>query len=180
MALPVFTIKKQGEMDYACSLYCVLSAAIHLDVLPKDCGTAKVLAHPEVPRDLPQRLLTKGATETEVRCIAQGAGLLLQRQNNPTLDVLKNIGFDSHVWVALVWMTFDEPAGSARRGGDRLTTGTERDEKHYVLVLDVTSTRVVVADPHPWHRDVYSMTTAGFERAWTRREYRWAARLTPS
>ena len=181
MALPAFKIKKQGELDYACSLYCVLSAAMHLDALPKDCGTASVLTHPEVPRDLPQRLLTKGATETEVRCIAKGAGLLLRRQNKPTLDALKNIDLDSHVWLALVWMTFDDPAGGAPRGGDRVVaTGTARDEQHYVLVLDVTQKKVVVADPHPYHQDVYEMTTAGFEKAWIRQGYRWAARLVPS
>ena len=68
----------------------------------------------------------------------------------------------------------------ARRGGDKVTTGTDRDEKHYVLVLDVTPRHVVIADPHPSHHDTYRMTTAGFERAWTRRCYRWAARLVPA
>ena len=175
---PAFTIKKQGELDYACSLYCVLSAAIHLGAVPRNYGAANILAHRKVPRDLPRRLLTNGATESELRCLAVAAKLGMCRANLPTLDTLRDGALEHHhLWIVRVWMTFEAAEGGDQRGGDAVTTGTNLDEEHYVLVLDVTPDYVVVADPHPSHEDIYRMTIPGFERAWIRRGRRWAASL---
>lgn len=172
-----FPIKKQGELDYACSLYCVLSAGIHLRVLPDDTGPGRVLNHSAVGRDLPKRLLGEGAREADVRRLAAAANLQLWRPNSPTIETLMCNDLSAGVWMALVWMRFDVPRRGRRHRGDTVTTGTALDDRHYVLVLEATRSRVVVADPHPWHEDVYAMTRRGFDRAWRRRGYRWAGWL---
>ena len=172
-----FPLKKQGELDYACSLYCILSAAIRLKALPEDAGPATILAKPQIPQNLPKRLLTKGATEHEVRCLAASAGLQLQRQNDPNIDDLQNIHLDNHIWMALVWMSFVDPKGGSPAGGNRVIADIKGSEKHYVLILGSSPHYVTVADPHPRHQDVYRMAKTDFEQARMHQGYRWMARL---
>jgi len=60
------------------------------------------------------------------------------------------------IWMAFVLVRFTSPDG--------IVTSAS----HYVLILDYLATEaaLVVADPHPWNRDVYCVPEEQFEAAW--------------
>jgi predicted double-glycine peptidase len=149
-----FTIRKQGEQDYACGLYCVVTAATYLGALDDDGNSvARVLA--QVDTNISNYLWTSGVSEKGVRKLAVAAKLGVWRPKKVTLENLaSNEG--EHIWMALVRMEFDDPKHVVER----------YDDLHYVLVLEVTDTHVVVADPHPWHEDISVMQVSTFGAIW--------------
>jgi hypothetical protein len=172
-----FPIQRQGEHDYACGAYCVVSAAIHLGTVNDDAGgLGRVL------KNLPQRdaqqmahgLLTWGTTDGSIRQVANASGLRVRRWNGVTLGDLRWHDEEprSGIWMALVQMEFRDPRGVA----------PVYNGLHYVLVLEVTARYVILADPHPWHAAVYAMSLRDFATAWDARRGRskWARYLSRS
>lgn len=153
-----FEITKQGD-DYSCGLHCIAAAARHLDGVPARRDPVR-----EVLKALSQRTRAgverkvatpNGLSERDLRSLAGAAGLGLYRPNGQGLDQFKESGW---MWIALVRFTFTEPAG--RRDS--------YEAPHYVLVLDHDVDRgdLVLADPHPWKPNVYTMGLATFDVAW--------------
>jgi hypothetical protein len=129
-----FPIRKQGERDYACGLYCVVSAATHLSALhDRGDGLAHVLAHVDanISATLSKSLLTSGVSDRDVRLLAAAANLDVWRPQKAKLkDLTWNGEKRKHVWMALVRMRFDDP--------NRVVASY--DDLHYVLVLEMTGT----------------------------------------
>lgn len=160
-----FRVQRQGEQDYACALYCVVSAAIHIGTIKNDGGgVARTINAVGLERSgaFSRALFTSGVTEKAVRQLAGAAGLQLWRPNKkgegPGLDDLGSRLDEPEnetLWMVLLRVGFADPA-----------TGEIIPCLHYVLVLDVTPKGVVVADPHPARKPLYVMPKKEFLSAW--------------
>lgn len=168
-----FPIKKQGELDSACGLYCVVTAAIRFGIIGDDAtGAAHALAY-----------LRDGAKEDYATKLLVGWGVrpghLLPLVNRMRLKIdpqgamryeqlLEPYDSKRFLWVVMIKMAFEDPL--------RQTNVAPAD--HYVLVLEASKKAVIVADPHPWHDDIYSMRREKFENCWDQaRPRRWGGRL---
>jgi hypothetical protein len=153
-----FLIKKQGEQDYACGLYCIVSAATHLGTVVDDgSGVGSVLGNLSAP--ISKRVMTVGVGDHGVRKLADAAGLAVWRPLRPGVDDLawRDVGLEhGSLWMVLIRTKFDDPK--------RIVKSYE--DNHYVLVLDVARANVVVADPHPWKPAVHAVSKVAFERWW--------------
>jgi len=156
-------MQRQGKQDYACALYCIVSAAIYLGAQQDDGGGgARTIANLGAGRAEPvsTALLTCGVGVNVVRELAVAAGLSLWRPNRRA-DRLDDFASrsdrpgDGTLWMALLMVSFEDPV-----------TGDASQDLHYVLVLEVTTDGVVVADPHPWRKPIYVMSRDDFLSAW--------------
>lgn len=148
-------VSKQGDDDYACGLHCIVTAARHLGAAG---GTAnprrilKALASPHRSR-IQARLPTIGLFEKDIRTLATAAGLSVYRPNTHDASQFQEPGW---LWMAVALVKFTA------------LPGAERDERHYVLVLDHLADEgvLVIADPHPWNPPVYCVGLDDFASAW--------------
>jgi hypothetical protein len=161
-------VSKQGDDDYACGLFAVLTAAQHLGALDRRSGPAALLRKlpPAARARIEAQLPEVGLFEKDIRAVADAAGLAIYRPN--THDALQ-FRQPHWLWLAFVLVTFRSP------------TDETSIDRHYVLVLDYLSEHdaFVVADPHPWNPSVYCVQTAEFESAWhaAKKAPPWAASI---
>lgn len=175
-----FRVKKQGDSDSACGLYCVLTAAQH--VFRDDHAAHKdaVLRRIAGSTALSKAMFGSGVLPAHFRALAKAAGLVMWRPRNAGIATLADMTEDS-IWVVQLRMLFQR--GTAPASGDAvIPKAAGHGDRHYILVLGVSRRHVTIADPHPWHEDVFELTRTTFLRSW--RSARdpggslWAARLS--
>ena len=169
-ALHLLRVAKQGDGDYACGLFALVTAARKLRTMPARAGGPVLLAGLDAATRarIEARLPKVGLFEKDVRALAQAAGLAVYRPNTHDVAQFREPGW---LWMVLVLVQFVPPSG-----------GESYVEKHYVLVLDhFPDERVfVVADPHPWNPALYCVDEHEFEAAWRAAKTKgppWAAAL---
>jgi hypothetical protein len=172
-ALQQLRVAKQGDGDYACGLYALVTAARKLRTTTGRAGATTLLAglEPAARARIEARLPKVGLFEKDVRALAKAAGLAVYRPNTHDLAQFREPGW---LWMALVLVQFAPPSG-----------GESYVEKHYVLVVDHLSDEsvFVVADPHPWNPATYCVDEREFEAAWRAAKSKgppWAAALHPA
>jgi hypothetical protein len=154
-----FRIFKQGELDYACGLYCLLSAARHLGTFPHDDP------FPRWARAAGYGVMKDGFRADRLAVLAAGVGLRFGRAVRTVASLTAE-----RIWLTAAKLPFFAPSGVAYR------------EDHYVLIVGRTpSGRLVLADPHPWNRDRYTLSERAFDRFWQESwQGRWAVPLRPA
>jgi len=170
---------RQGELDYACGLYCLAAAAAALGCVPQDDDQVQHIFSEKglgisKARHIARLVLTKhGLDLDELKQIAPSIGLKLIVPDNQCLSQFEG---QDELWIALIRCGFESPIGP----------DPAQEHNHYVLVLDVTYDQVIVADPHPWHERFYNIPKEEFEKQWRAageasrlRKAQWAARLSP-
>lgn len=175
-----FRVNKQGDSDSACGLYCVLSAAQHLFRDDFAARKAAVLRRIAGSTALSKAMFGSGVLPAHFRALAEAAGLAMWRPRNASVATLTDID-DESIWVARLRMLFQR--GETTASGDAVVSKVRGEgNRHYVLVLGVSRRHVTIADPHPWHEDVFDLERGTFLRSW--RSARdpggslWAARLS--
>jgi hypothetical protein len=179
-----FTVRQQGELDFACGPYCLINAAVGLGVLDDDAGGLVTTldnlrrADPEAFSEVASVALRVGTRETHLRRLGAAAGVNVKRVNTPTLDQMSHDPGHPAFHMALVRVDFSDPAKRAQYHGEPYPWA------HFVLVLDVKDDLVVVADPHPWRERLSAVPRSTFLAWWKagRGAHRspWAARITAS
>jgi hypothetical protein len=148
-------VSRQGEDDHASGLHCIATAARHLAHSPAEPSRIlQALAPPHASR-IQARLSAVGLLEKEIRILAATVGLGVYRPNTHKVAQFK-CQEPGLLWMAFVLVKFTA------------LSGTERDQGHYVLVLDHVAEdgALVLADPHPWNPPVYCVERDDFESAW--------------
>lgn len=150
-----FYVNRDDEVEPASAFCCVVSAGIHLGALvPDEHVVDRVMGRLELD------VSHDDMTEKGVRALARAAGLQVWRPNKKRdgLELLADRAGDEGetLWMVLTRMKFVSPT-RPRRSFTAL---------HYVLVLDVLKTGVLVADPHPWHEPIHVMPKTTFLAAW--------------
>lgn len=175
-----FRVTKQGDSDTACGLYCVLSAAQHVFRDSYDAHKAAVLRRIARSTALSKAMFGSGVLPAHFRALAEAAGLVVWRPRSAGIATVTDMTDDS-IWVVRLRMRFER--GNAPASGDAVVAKAgEHGDRHYVLVLGVARRQVTIADPHPWHEDVFDLERGTFLRSW--RSARdpggplWAARLS--
>ena len=184
-----FPLKKQGEGDDCCGLYCLLSAAASFRDSNKDITLKDVfdkLPSSYRTRLAKQLLFSGGVVPPRLRALAEAMNLELRHLSQGSID---NIGRNyqswldgNSIWMVLVLMRFTEKAAAGHSVVPR-TVDENGADLHYVLVLEATDSYVVLADPHPWHKDIYSLRMQHFKSVWgmasqQRQKPPWAGCLT--
>lgn len=153
-----FPIQRHQEHEPTSAISCLLSAAIYLGTV-KDDGIASaldVLVSSKAATSTMRR--TPKLVEKGIRSLADLVGLHVYRPNPPRLEDFR---FDEkhsdNVWMVLLRQRFVDPAGRAE----------PYEANSFVLLLDLISSGVVIADPHPWHEPISLMPIAAFLGAWT-------------
>jgi hypothetical protein len=166
-------VAKQGDGDYACGLFALVTAARKLRTTSARASANALLASLDGAARVrvAARLPKVGLFEKDVRALARAAGLAVYRPNTHDLAQFREPGW---LWMALVLVRFVPPTGAE-----------SYVEKHYVLVLEhLPDERVfVVADPHPWNPPLYCVDEREFEAAWRAAKTKgppWAAALHPA
>jgi hypothetical protein len=178
-----FTIRKQGEFDMACGLYCILSAAFHfktrwsqklkgesyalhqaLSRLRGDWNRARYSTELLGGLGLPTRRLDKLCAQVGVKLDAAPRSTYEQ--------LVEPYDSERELWLALL------PAVPFPHSRSSKT----EEWSHYVLVLEANEHGLIIADPHPWRGDIYPMARAEFEACWSKTvpktPKRWLGRLT--
>lgn len=148
-------VSRQGENDHASGLHCIATAARHLARGPAEpTRILKALAPSHASR-IQARLSAVGLLEKEIRALAATAGLGVYRPNTHEVAQFQ-CQEPGLLWMAFVLVKFTAPSGA------------ERDQGHYVLVLDHVAEdgALVLADPHPWNPPVYCVGLDDFKSAW--------------
>lgn len=159
-----FPTKKQGELDSACGLYCLVSAGIWFGSVADDAnGAWHALTHLRGDwgrASYAEHLLVRKGVELDrLAPLAKRLGLRVDAPGPATYDeILERFDPKKLLWIVMLKMGFKNPR--------RTTRGTARFDDHYVLVIEANERSVVLADPHPWHRDVYPMDRREFEVCW--------------
>ncbi|GAB4211268.1 MAG: hypothetical protein OHK0013_32810 [Sandaracinaceae bacterium] len=168
--LQALRVARQGDGDYACGLFALITAARKLRATSARAGATVLLAGLDAATRarIEARLPKVGHFEKDVRALAHAAGLAVYRPNTHDVAQFREPGW---LWMALVLVQFVPPSG-----------GESYVEKHYVLVLEhIPDERVfVVADPHPWNPALYCVDEHEFEAAWRAAKTKgppWAAAL---
>lgn len=169
-ALQQLRVAKQGDGDYACGLFALVTAARKLRTTSARAGAADLLAGLDAADRVrvEARLPKVGLFEKDVRALARAAGMAVYRPNTHDVGQFREPGW---LWMALVLVRFVPPTGAE-----------SYVEKHYVLVLEhLPDERVfVVADPHPWSPPLYCVDEQEFDAAWRAAKSKgppWAAAL---
>jgi hypothetical protein len=175
-----FRVNKQGDSDSACGLYCVLSAARHVFLDDYDAHKAAVLRRIARSTALSKAMFGSGVLPAHFRALAEAAGLAMWRPRNAGIATLADIHEDA-IWIVSLRMRFER--GDTPASGDAvIPKAGERGDRHYVVVLGVSRRHVTIADPHPWHEDVFELERAAFLRSWRLARdpggSLWAARLS--
>jgi hypothetical protein len=162
-ALQQMRVAKQGDGDYACGLFALVTAARKLGTTSARAGAINLLDGLDAA--------ARTRFEKDVRALASAAGLAVYRPNTHDIAQFREPGW---LWMALVLVRFAPP-------GDE----DSYVEKHYVLVVDHLPAKgaFVVADPHPWNPPVYCVGEREFEAAWRAAKTKgppWAAALHPA
>lgn len=163
-------VAKQGDGDYACGLFALMTAARQLGAPGRRQNATELLASlaPADRRRIEARIPRVGLFEKDLRALAAAAGLSIYRPNTHDAAQFREPGW---LWMALVMARFTHPSN-----------GESDVEKHYVLVLGhlKEEAALVIADPHPWNPSVYSVDEKAFEAAWRAAKTKgppWAAAL---
>lgn len=175
-----FRVNKQGDSDSACGLYCVLSAAQHLCRDDFAARKAAVLRRIAGSAALSKAMFGSGVLPARFRALAEAAGLAVWWPRNAGLATFTDVN-DGSVWVARLRMLFQR--GETPASGDAVVPKIrEEGDRHYVLVLGVSRRHVTIADPHPWHEDIFELTRWTFLHSWRsardKGDSLWAARLS--
>lgn len=165
-----FPIKKQGELDSACGLYCIVSAAIWLRPdFQDDAGGAAGVVFGTPRRYATDLLVGEGLGPRRLARLAKRAGLQLRSSGTTTYEqLLEPFDVANSLWLVMLEQQFKDPRGQ--------TKPVRISESHYVLILAANKEDVVVADPHPWHAPIRRMAKGEFMESWTRKAH-WAAQL---
>lgn len=166
-------VAKQGDGDYACGLFALVTAARKLRTTSARASANALLANLDAATRarVEARLPKVGLFEKDVRALAHAAGLAVYRPNTHDVAQFREPGW---LWMALVLVRFVPPTGAE-----------SYVEKHYVLVLEHLPDEhmFVVADPHPWNPPLYCVDEREFEVAWRAAKSKgppWAAALHPA
>lgn len=175
-----FRVAKQGDSDSACGLYCVLSAAQHVFRDDHAAHKAAVLRRIARSTALSKAMFGSGVLPAHFRALAEAAGLAMWRPRNAGIATLADLTEEA-VWVVQLRMRFQR--GEKPASGDAVIPKTgERGDRHYVVVLGVSRRHVTIADPHPWHEDVFELERKTFMSSWRSARDKggslWAARLS--
>ena len=172
-ALQQMRVAKQGDNDYACGLFALVTAARKLGTTSARAGVTTILGGLEgtARARIEARLPKIGLFEKDLRALADAAGLAVYRPNTHDAAQFREPGW---LWMALVLVRFTSPNGEETYV-----------QKHYVLVVEhlPTAGALVVADPHPWNPPVYCVGEHEFEVAWRAAKTKgppWAAALYPA
>jgi hypothetical protein len=113
---------------------------------------------------LSKAMFGSGVLPVHFRALAEAAGLIMWRPRNASIATLTDMN-DSLVWVARLRMLFQQ--GETPASGDAVVSKARgQGDRHYVLVLGVARRHVTIADPHPWHEDVFELTRGTFMTSW--------------
>jgi hypothetical protein len=155
-ALQQMRVAKQGDGDYACGLFALVTAAWKLRTTAAQAGASTLLSGlaPADRARVAARLPKIGLFEKDLRALANAAGLAMYRPNTHDLAQFCEPGW---LWMALVLVRFTSPNGEE-----------SCVYKHYVLVVEHLpgDGAFVVADPHPWNPSMYCVDEREFEAAW--------------
>jgi hypothetical protein len=154
-----FYVHPDDPLDPASALCCVVSAGVYLGSLVKDEHVAL-----RVIERLDYSIAFNETSEKAARALADAAGLHLWRPNKTAKGLgdlawhLTRPGSEARqsLWMALLKATFSDPTKAA---GNFVGL-------HYVLVLEVMTAGVVVADPHPWNRPLSVISSERFISIW--------------
>jgi hypothetical protein len=175
-----FRVAKQGDSDSACGLYCVLSAAQHVFRDDYDAHKAAVLRRIARSTALSKAMFGSGVLPAHFRALAEAAGFAMWRPRNAGIATLADLTEEA-IWVVQLRMRFQR--GAAAASGDAvIPKASERGDRHYVVVLRISRRHVTIADPHPWHEDVFELERKMFMTSWRSARDKggslWAARLS--
>lgn len=100
-ALQQLRVAKQGDGDYACGLFALVTAARKLRTMSARAGAAVLLAGLDAAARVrvEARLPKVGLFEKDVRALAHAAGLVVYRPNTHEVVQFREPGW---LWMALV------------------------------------------------------------------------------
>jgi hypothetical protein len=155
--IPVY---KQGELDFACGLYCLYSIAEHFGAaLPEvDAPLANLIGVKE------EGLKSNGAWKTRIMPLVWGVGvegmIKMSRELNLTCDEIVVPGDlaalkESYLSIALVLDRFDQPQGFL----------PSYEDSHFVIVQTVND-MLYISSSHPWKPHMYPVNDNLFMSMW--------------